>query len=243
MRLRSDKILLDAHTHTLASGHAYGTIREMAAAAREQGLELLGISEHAAGIPGTCDELYFMNLEVVPRRLEGVDLLLGSEVNILSDGTLSMSDTLMSTLDYCIAGVHAFCYTDGGLEGNTQNMLRAMESPYVSIIAHPDDSTFPVDYGRIVPAAKELGVLLEVNNNSLRKGNIRRPGCEDNYRVMLELCKHYQAPVLFSSDAHDPSDVKNMSAILKYMETVDFPEELVVNLSTERFLRYITGRR
>ena len=49
----------DIHTHTIASGHAYGTIREMAYAASEQGLHLLGISEHAPGIPGTVNPFYY----------------------------------------------------------------------------------------------------------------------------------------------------------------------------------------
>ena len=45
------RLIADIHMHTLASGHAYGTIREMAAAAKEQQLQLIGISEHAPGIP------------------------------------------------------------------------------------------------------------------------------------------------------------------------------------------------
>ena len=48
------KTLLDVHTHTVASGHAFSTLQEMAVAASEKGLKLLGITEHAPGIPGTC---------------------------------------------------------------------------------------------------------------------------------------------------------------------------------------------
>ena len=50
--------VLDIHTHTLASGHAFGTIREMAQAASERHLELLGVSEHGPGIPGTVEPIY-----------------------------------------------------------------------------------------------------------------------------------------------------------------------------------------
>ena len=49
------RILADIHTHTIASGHAYGTIQEMAQAASERKLQVLGIGEHAPGIPGTAD--------------------------------------------------------------------------------------------------------------------------------------------------------------------------------------------
>ena len=52
------KLIADMHMHTLVSGHAYGTIREMAATAGEKNLKLIGITEHAPGIPGTVDPFY-----------------------------------------------------------------------------------------------------------------------------------------------------------------------------------------
>lgn len=94
------KIELDVHTHTIASGHAYSTLQEMVKAASEKGLKLLGITEHTSGIPGTCDPIYFRNLHVVPRRMYGVDLLLGAEINILdSTGQIDADEDLMKRLD------------------------------------------------------------------------------------------------------------------------------------------------
>ena len=74
---------LDMHTHTIASGHAYGTITEMAKEAAVRGLKLLGITEHTHHMPGTCNDLYFVNLRVVPREMYGVRLMLGAELNIM----------------------------------------------------------------------------------------------------------------------------------------------------------------
>lgn len=54
--------------HTLASGHSYGTIREMVDGAVEKGLQLIGITEHAPGIPGTVNPIYFMNFRAVPKK-------------------------------------------------------------------------------------------------------------------------------------------------------------------------------
>ena len=70
------KDILDLHTHTIASGHAYKTLFEMAQAAAGKGLKLLGITEHSPGIPGTCDPIYFRNQHVVPRQMYGLELLL-----------------------------------------------------------------------------------------------------------------------------------------------------------------------
>ena len=58
----------DLHTHTIASGHAYSTIKEMANSAKEKGLKLLGITEHAPTMPGTCHEFYFQNFRVLVGR-------------------------------------------------------------------------------------------------------------------------------------------------------------------------------
>ena len=67
----------------MASGHAYNSLREMAKMAADKGLEILGITEHAPMMPGSCQRFYFHNLKIVPRDLYGIELLLGPEVNVL----------------------------------------------------------------------------------------------------------------------------------------------------------------
>ena len=84
---------LDVHTHTIVSGHAFSTLQEMVHQAAHLGLDILGITEHAPGIPGTCDPIYFRNIHVVPRQLEGVRLMLGAELNILdTEGHLDLDE-------------------------------------------------------------------------------------------------------------------------------------------------------
>ena len=187
--------VMDLHTHTLVSGHAYGTIREMAQAAAEKNLQVLGITEHAPGIPGTVDPFYYTNLSAIPRELYGVIILNGCEINMLDDGVLSLEDKFMSRMDYAIVGIHTLCYTDAGREKNTDNLIRCMSHPKVRFVSHPDDDHTPLDYERLVPAAKEYGVALEVNNNSLRKKPGRRINIRENYRTMLKLCMEYGVPV------------------------------------------------
>ena len=100
------RIELDMHTHTIASGHAFSTLQEMAKAGAEKGLKLLGITEHTPGIPGTCEPIYFRNLHVVPRRMYGIELMLGAEINILnSNGDIDADEELMKRLDLRIAGL------------------------------------------------------------------------------------------------------------------------------------------
>ena len=234
-----DDIELDVHTHTIASGHAFSTLQEMAMAASEKGLKLLGITEHAPGIPGTCDLLYFRNLHVVPRRMYGVELLLGSEINILDgEGNLDMDDRLMASLDIRIAGIHSLCYKWGTKDENTTGMIKAISHPLVNIISHPGDGTAELEFEPIVIAAKEHHTLLEINNSSLKP--IRKKlTARDNNLEILRLCKRYEVPVILGSDAHISFDIANYEYLPALLNETEFPDSLIINDSVERFKNYL----
>lgn len=232
------KIIADLHTHTIASGHAYGTIRENAQAASEKKLKILGITEHGPGIPGTCDPFYFCNLKVVPKKLFDVQILFGCEVNVLNDGTLSLEQRWLDKLDYAIAGIHELCYTNAGKAQNTDNLINCMKHPKVKIISHPDDDHTPLDYKQLVPAAKEYGVALELNNSSLIKKD-RRLNCYKNYATMLQLCEKHNVPIVIDSDAHDPSGVGNFALATKFIDEMGFPEDLILNADEKRVIDFM----
>lgn len=233
------KYRLDSHMHTIASGHAYNTIKEMVQAGVEKGLDLIAITEHAKMLPGTCHDLYFLNLKVVPRKQQGIEVLFGAEVNIMDyEGTLDMNPGLMKRMDLIIASLHIPCIKPGTVSENTNALVKAIENPVVNIIGHPDDGRYPVDLDTLVAAAKEHQVLLELNNSSLRPGGSRLNARETDAR-MLELCKKYKTPVILNSDAHWSDDVGNHCYSGPLVEEVGFPEELIVNGSVEEYKKYI----
>ncbi|MHC1735782.1 MAG: phosphatase [Erysipelotrichaceae bacterium] len=230
---------LDVHTHTIASGHAYSTLGEMVNTASRKKLKILGVTEHAEGVPGTCSYLYFLNYGIVPRHQEGVRLLLGVELNILDyDGTLSMPEQLMSLMDLRIAGIHKFCYTSGSKEQNTSAVVNAMKSGWVDIVSHPDDGSVPLDYDKVTDAAKEYDVILELNNNSLAHPHAR-PNVRENNLEMLGLCKKKGVKILVSSDAHHESQVGIVDNCLPLLEEAKFPSELIVNTNAEAFMSHL----
>src|SRR5699024_3940833 len=189
------KYVLDAHTHTIASGHAYSTIREMAKSASEKGLELLGITEHSMKMPGTCQLFYFENLKVVDRKMYGVELYMGTELNIMDyEGHVDMGEKTLEKMDIVIASMHIPCIKPGTREENTNAYLEVMKNPYLHIIRHPDDERDEVDYLPLVQSAEEHRVLLEVNNNCLDH-RCGRQGVEEHIRTLLKLWREYQAPV------------------------------------------------
>ena len=230
---------MDLHTHTVASGHAYNTLYEMARSASDKGIALMGSTDHAPKMPGTCHEFYFINFKVIPRNIYGTTILMGVELNILDfTGRVDLRKGLLEKMDYSIASLHEPCYKSGTSAENTRAYLGAIENPLIPIIGHPDDSRFPVDYDTLVSAAAENHTLLEVNSSSLHPLSARINAAE-NYRTMLELCRHYQASVIINSDAHTEADVGNHTRALELLKEVDFPEELIVNSSIQKLLPYI----
>ena len=233
------KILLDVHTHTVASGHAFSSLQEMARAASEKGLAILGITEHAPGIPGSCAPIYFRNLHVVPREMYGVELLLGAELNILDyEGHIDLTEEYWKMLDIRIAGIHSLCYTPGTTVQNTSAMLGAMHHPYVQIISHPGDGTADVLFEPLVLAAKETHTLLEINNSSLNPVR-HKVKARDNNLEILRLCKQYEVPVILGSDAHISFDIATYDYALELVAETDFPEALIMNTSVEKFKNYL----
>ena len=208
------KVLLDAHTHTVASGHAYSSLQEMAKAAADKGLEVLGITEHGPSVPGTCPTLYFKNMFVVPRQMYGVRLLMGCEINILdTKGSLDLTDEQIGWLDIAIAGVHAAWFKAGTKEENIQGLVNVIR-------------------------AKEAHTLLEVNNHSLAPQR-HKTVARDNNLEILRLCKKYEVPTILGSDAHISFQIADYERLYPLLAETDFPDELIMNYWPDKFFDYM----
>ena len=233
------KIELDVHTHTIASGHAFSTLQEMAQAAAGKGLKLLGITEHSPGVPGSCNLIYFRNLHVVPRQMYGIELLLGAEINILDgEGNLDMDENCMRMLDIRIAGIHSLCYSYGTVDENTHGMVKAVSNPFIHIISHPGDGTAELNFEPIVLVAKEHHTLLEINNSSL-KPTRNKPNARENNLSILRLCKRYEVPVILGSDAHISFDIARYDYLYDLLQLTEFPESLIMNRDVKSFKEYL----
>ena len=236
------KCFMDFHTHTIAGGHAYSTLQENIASAMEQGLKFLGYSEHGPMMPGGPHFLYFKNMKVLPREFGNLKLFCGVEANIMDyNGTLDLEEELLSKLDYCIASLHTLCCKPGTVEENTRAVVGAMKNPYVTILGHPDDSRYPLDYEVVVKTAKEEKVLLEVNNSSMDPKNARQNGRE-NVVTLLRTCMKYDCPIVLGSDAHFSDAVGNFAEVLNVIEEVGFPKKLIVNADPEGWKKVVRGQ-
>lgn len=249
-------ILADIHTHCIASGHGtQDTITDMARAAAKRSLQVLGLSDHGPATPGAADSSYFRNLLLAERKRFGVSLLYGAELNILNEnGDVDLDDSLIQALDYAFVSIHPPTFQAdsiaskagaaasgtrpqvGTIVSNTDAYIRAMRHPGVRFLGHPDDGRFPVDYERLLSAARENHVYPEINNASLMPDAYRTDGLRNSMQI-LSLCKKMQLPVLLSSDSHGKRHIGDMKYILPLLTECDFPQRLVLNSSLEMLYR------
>lgn len=237
------KILFDLHTHTLASGHAYSTLRENIDVAKEKGLLAYGFSDHAENMPGSTGNLFFLNFASIPKIIQNVQIFCGVEANIIDyDGNIDCGERVQEKVDYIIASMHLPCIPPTkDIDLVTKGYVKAMQNSKIKIIGHPDDSRYPCDYDVIVPEAVRTNTILELNNSSLGARSTRE-NARGNMKILLEKCKKYGAKVIINSDAHYCGEVGEVSNILKLIEEVNFPEELVINTSLDG-LKYVLNEK
>lgn len=236
-------ILVDVHTHTIASGHAYSTITENMQAASRKHLKMIAMTDHTPGMPGSTHPFHFDNLKAIPDEMFGVRLLRGAETNIINyEGEVDLAEQTLRGLDLVLASLHPPCIEFADEETVTSGLEKVMENPYIHVIGHPGDSRYPIDYERLVKASKRTGTLLEVNNASLKPGSFR-PGVRENLVIMLGYCKTYEVPVVLGTDAHFHEAVGEFKEATKLLESLDFPEELVLNTNPDKLLTVIKQKR
>jgi DNA polymerase (family X) len=196
----------ELHAHTTASdGHA--TLEEMALAARERGFEYLAITDHSAshgfGNEVSPDALraQIERVRALNEKLEGIELLVGSEVNILPDGSLDYEDALLAELDWVIGSVHtSFRISEKAM---TERMVAAIEHPLVDAIGHPTGrkierrAPYAVDLERVFEAAARTGTMIEINSS---------PDRRDLNDVHARAAAEAGVLILVNTDAHKISD-------------------------------------
>jgi hypothetical protein len=252
------KIKTDTHTHTLASGHAYSTIEENLRAGKEQGLELVGITDHFSSffVPSTDFACFgfFINKKALPEVWHGVRLLFGAEVDIIDlkgnlfghdlyipypnkNGVkLTYEEGILNRLDYLIASVH---YKDFAANStvveNTELYIKALEHENVKILGHIGRSGLEFDIDEVVKAAKSLNKMIEINEASFGHGETVRERC---LKVALA-CAKYGTKIAVNSDAHSSFEIGKYPNTENFLDEIDFPVELIGNRDAEIFLSTI----
>ena len=234
-----DKIMVDTHTHTVLSGHAWSTLRENAAAAARKGMAGMCLTEHGHALPGSGPFFLTTAQKMLPSLIEGIRVFYGVEANIIDlKGGLDIEDRMLFSCEFTIASMHEICVKPGVDSENTEAYFAALAHPAVDILGHIDDRKTPNHFEAVVKEAGRLGKLIEINNNSL----LIRKGSRERVEEVAKLCALHGVRVCVSSDAHFDDMVGSVTPALELLGKIGFPDELVVNRTLEAFEGYLAER-
>jgi DNA polymerase (family 10) len=192
----------DLHMHTTASD-GKASLREMAVAAIERGLEYIAITDHsprvsmANGLNPTRLREQWDEIDRLNREFDNLTILKGIECDILEKGGMDLPDDVLAEADWVIASVHYG--QQQSREQITDRILGALQNPHVSIIAHPTGrligrrEPYAVDLDAVFKSAAKHGKMLEINANPARL---------DLDDVSSAAAKRHGIPIVISSDAH-----------------------------------------
>jgi len=192
----------DLHVHsTWTDGLA--TIEEVAAAAKARGLKYVAITDHSkrvamvGGLDAKRLRQQWAEIDQLNKRLRGIKVLKGIEVDILEQGGLDLEDDVLAEADWVVASVH---YGQSqSQERITRRVVEALENPHVSAIAHPTGrmlmqrKPYEIDLEAVFRAAREHGKMLELNAHPIRL---------DLDDVACAAAKHHGVPIVIGTDAH-----------------------------------------
>jgi DNA polymerase (family X) len=200
----------DLQMHTTASdGRA--SVEEMAQAAKQLGYEYILITDHskAVVIANGLDEKRavenIQRIKAARKKVSGIKIWAGAEVDIMGDGTLDYPHEILKQFDIVLVSVHSRMNMPG--PDMTARLLKALANPYVRILGHPTGrqilkrDPFAFDLEQVFAAAKEHGVILELNGNPERLDL-----CDRHVR----LARDRGMKVIISTDAHSPEHFRLM---------------------------------
>jgi DNA polymerase (family 10) len=200
----------DVHMHTIETD-GRNTIEEMAEAARERGYEYMAITDHSKNLAfanGLTDERAVAHIErirAVEKKMGGIRIFAGIEVDILSDGSLDLSDSVLEQMDIVIASVHSLFNQDRAQM--TERLLKAISNPNTSLLGHPTGrlllrrDAYQFDLDAILKAAAEHKVAMELNSY---------PDRLDLSDVHLRMAKQHGVKIVINTDSHHTSHMEKL---------------------------------
>ena len=228
----------DVHMHTVETD-GRNTIEEMAEAARGHGYQYMAITDHSKNLAfanGLDDKRaveHVKKIRAANSVIEGIRIFAGIEVDILADGTLDLSDSVLEEMDLVIVSVHSH-FNQSAAE-MTDRLLKAVENPNTSILGHPTGrqllrrEAYPFDVDAVMKAAARRRVAMELNSFPERL---------DLCDVHLRLAKQHGVKIVINTDSHHTSHLDKIRfGILQARRAWLTKGDVLNTLPEEKFAR------
>jgi len=226
------------HMHTVETD-GRNTIQEMAEAARDRGYKYMAITDHSKNLAfanGLDDKRaveHIARIRAVSDAIDGIRIFAGIEVDILADGSLDLSDSVLEQMDLVIASVHS--HFDQSAEEMTARLLKAVENPNVSLIGHPTGrlllrrDAYAYDMDAVLHAAARNKVAMELN---------AYPDRLDLCDRHLRMAKQRGVKIVINTDSHHTTHMEKIRfGVLQARRAWLTPDDVLNTLPVEQFAR------
>jgi DNA polymerase (family X) len=226
----------DVHMHTVETDGRC-TIEEMIGSARERGYEYMAITDHsknlafANGLDDKRAAEHVKKIRAVGKQTEAIKVLAGIEVDILAEGELDLSGSVLDEMDLVIASVHSHFQQEP--KQMTDRLLRAITSGHISILGHPTGRIllrregYDFDFDAVMRAAAECGVAMELN---------AYPDRLDLSDRHLKMAKERGVKIVINTDSHHTSHLEKMRyGVVQARRAWLAPEDVLNTLPAPQF--------
>ncbi|HEY4759072.1 MAG TPA: DNA polymerase/3'-5' exonuclease PolX [Thermoguttaceae bacterium] len=237
-----DDIVADLHMHSTWTDGTV-SIEAMATAAKQRGLKYIAITDHSQrvsmvnGLNATRVRKQWAEIDDLNKRLKGITVLKGIEVDILERGGLDLPDSVLAEADWVVASIHYG--QNQPREQITRRAIEALENPYVCALAHPTGrmllqrKPYEIDLEAVMRAARDNGKMLELNAHPIRL---------DLDDVACAAAKNHGVPIVIATDAHRPEGLDAMRYGVIQARRGGLTKEDVANTRSWAQLKKMLGR-
>ncbi|MDO4438597.1 MAG: PHP domain-containing protein [Eubacteriales bacterium] len=250
--------MIDTHTHTISSLHAYSTLEENVISASMLGLSGIGVTDHYSSMVGHGDKYdkrdyqFLINLKIIPRIWHDIKVYRGAEVDIVNlngdlygydqlqrDGS-SMNEYMLGYTDYHIVSVHRVSkeMREASPVQVAEMYIAAISQNKSMIIGHINRAGLIFDEDMVLDEVKKIGKAIEINESTLtQSGQDKAIAC----RRIAEKCAEKGVFISIASDAHISTDIGRIDTARKMLNEIHFPEELIINRNVETFDKFLNN--
>ena len=228
----------DVHMHTVETD-GRNTIEEMVEAARARGYKYMAITDHTKnlamtnGLDDNRAEKHIQRIREVAKKTEGIRVLAGIEVDILEDGALDLSDSVLEQMDLVIASVHSHFNQEPAKM--TERILRAISNKNVSLLGHPTGrlllrrDAYEFDIEAVLQQAAKSKVAMELN---------AYPDRLDLNERHLRMAKERGVKIVINTDSHHTSHMEKIKyGVLQARRAWLTKEDVLNTLPPEKFAK------
>ena len=226
----------DVHMHTVETD-GRNTIDEMAGAAKERGYKYMAITDHSKNLAfanGLDDKRaveHIARIREANKKIDGIKILAGIEVDILAEGDLDLSDDVLAQMDIVIASVHSVFNLEP--EKMTERLIKAISNPNTSLIGHPTGrillrrDSYGFDMHTVLTAAAKHKVAMELN---------AYPDRLDLCDAHLRQAKQHGVKIVINTDSHHTSHMDKIRfGVLQARRAWLTKEDVLNTLPSEKF--------